>query len=65
MWLLALVIAFVVSRALFAAVGFDYDLFSDRFDLRKLAIDFGVWAIVCAATLLVLDRVATSRRSDG
>ncbi len=52
--ILAWLIAYVVSKAILAALGFRYALFSDPFDLAKLAIDLGVWTLVFALALVLL-----------
>jgi hypothetical protein len=60
--LLAVAIAYVVSRALFAALGFHYNVFGEPFDLSKFAVDFGVWILVFASTVWLLDRFESTRR---
>lgn len=54
---LSFVVAYIVSRITFAATGFDYDLFSEPFDLGKLLVDFGVWGALYALSYSVLARV--------
>ncbi len=59
----ALVIASFASRALFAAVGFSYNLFSDPFDPVKLIIDFGTLLALFALSLFVLVRALGSKNA--
>jgi hypothetical protein len=56
-WLLATLVVLAVSRALHAAFGFRYNVFRDPFDLGKLAIDLGVWAMAFTVSAFVLDRI--------
>jgi hypothetical protein len=58
--LLAFCVAFVASRTFFAAVNFHYDVFSEPFNAGKLAIDFGVWAMIYMVIFRVLSRGAKS-----
>ena len=51
---LAWVMAYVASRAILAAAGFRYALFSEPLDLAKLAIDLGVWVLTFGLALLAL-----------
>jgi hypothetical protein len=60
--LLAFAIAYVVSRAIFAALGFHYDVFREPLSLGKLAIDFGMWVLVFGSTVWLLQRFEGSRR---
>ena len=60
--LLAFGIAYVVSRAILAAMGFRYNVFRDPLSLGKLAIDFGVWVLVFGSTVWMLERFEGSRR---
>lgn len=60
--LLAFAIAYVVSRAIFAAFGFHYNVFREPLNLGKLAIDFGVWVLVFGSTVWMLQRFEGSRR---
>lgn len=55
--LLAFTVAYVGSRAIFAATGFRYRLFGEPFDLGKLLIDFGTWAALFLAAMWVLRRL--------
>lgn len=59
--ILAFIIAFILSRALFAAVGFQYRVFRDPFNPVKLAIDLGVWIALYLAALWGLNRVFDRR----
>lgn len=60
--LLAVAIAYVVSRAILAVIGFRYDVFREPLSLGKLAIDFGVWVLVFGSTLWILGRFEGSRQ---
>jgi hypothetical protein len=53
---LAFCVAFAVSRTLFAAANFHYDLFSEPFSAGKLAIDFGVWVMLYMVVFRALTR---------
>ena len=53
----AIVIAYVVSRILFAAAGFSYDIFSEPFDLGRLVVDLGVWGVLYVLSYWALARV--------
>jgi hypothetical protein len=57
-WILAIIVAVVLKHALLAAFGFRYRLLSDPFDLGKLAIDLGAWAIALTVAWLLLDRIS-------
>ena len=60
--LLAFVISYIVSRGIFAAAGFRYDIFEEPFSIGKLLIDFGVWCIVYGISYVLLER-ARGRKS--
>ncbi|WP_413664603.1 hypothetical protein ACG1BZ_04790 [Microbulbifer sp. CNSA002] len=45
-YFLAFFVAYVVSRLIFSSFDFQYFLFSESFDIRKLAIDAGVFGIL-------------------
>jgi hypothetical protein len=53
---LAFCVAFGVSRTLFAAADFHYDLFTDPFSAWKFAIDFGVWVMLYMVVFRALSR---------
>jgi hypothetical protein len=57
-WILAILVALVLKHALLTAFGFRYRLFNDPFDLGKLAIDLGAWAIAFTVAWLLLDRIS-------
>lgn len=52
----AILIAFIASRLIFAAVGFRYVPLRDPFDAGKLAIDFVTWGALYAVSLWLLTR---------
>lgn len=54
--IVAIVITFVASRLIFAAVGFRYVALRDPFDAGKLAIDLATWGVLYAVTLWLLNR---------
>jgi hypothetical protein len=60
--LLAVAIAYVVSRVIFAAWGFHYNVFREPLSWGKLAIDFGVWVLIYGSTVWMLQRFEGSRR---
>ena len=53
----SVVIAYVVSRIAYAVTDFDYDVFSDPFDLGKLVVDVGVWVALYALGYSGLARI--------
>lgn len=55
---LAFCVAYAGSRFLLASAGFRYDLFGEPFNAAKLAVDFGVWALIYLFVLRVLTRGA-------
>lgn len=55
---LAFSVAYALSRTLFAATNFHYDLFRDPFHPGKLAIDFGVWVMIYMVIFRALSRGA-------
>jgi hypothetical protein len=55
---LSFCVAFAVSRTLFAAAGFHYDVFGEPFNAGKLAIDFGVWVVIYMVMFRALSRAA-------
>ncbi len=55
--LVAVIVAFVVSRLIFAAFHFHYNLFTDPFDIVKFLIDFGTWAGVFMLTTLLMQKL--------
>lgn len=55
--LLAFTVAYLGSRAIFAATGFRYQLFGEPFDAGKLLVDFGTWAALFLAAMWVLRRL--------
>jgi hypothetical protein len=59
--ILALVIAYVGSRAIFYLLGFDYDPFRDSFDLGKWMIGVVVFIGVFLMVKLLIDRGRGSR----
>ena len=59
---LSVVIAYVASRIVFAAAGFNYNIFSDPFDLGKLVVDVGVWVVLYALIYSLVSR-ALGRRT--
>lgn len=59
--LLPFLIAYVASRAIFAAFGFHYNVFGDHFDAGKLLIDLGVWTAVYLAAVCGLKRLPGRR----
>ena len=54
--LVAFAITYVASKAIFALLGFRYNVFGEPFDFRKFAIDFGVWVLVYTSTVWLLHR---------
>jgi uncharacterized membrane-anchored protein len=60
---LAFCVAFGVSRTLFAAAGFHYDMFTEPFNIGKLAVDFGVWVMLYMVVFRILTRAANRPRT--
>lgn len=54
---LAFIVAYIASRVTFAVFDFHYSLFGERFDVRKLLIDFGVWIAAYFVVLWSLNRL--------
>ena len=54
---IAFVVAHLGSEKLFANFGFEYNLFLDPFDIIKLGIDTGVFAVLWVSTYLVLQKL--------
>lgn len=52
----ALLVTYVVSRAIFAFAGFKYNIYSDGFKLDKVAIDFGTWLGLYAISFFIIQR---------
>lgn len=59
---LSFCVAFAVSRTLFGLANFRYNVFSEPFNIGKLMVDFGVWAMIYITMLRALTRAANSRR---
>ena len=53
----AWVVAYIASRAIFAASGFRYQIFQEPFNLGKLIIDLGVWAVLFGAAWWIVTRL--------
>ena len=62
---LAIVLAYVASKAVFALAGFQYRLIGDPFHAGKLAIDFGVFVVLCFGFNWLLGRLSPFRPKDG
>jgi hypothetical protein len=62
--LLAIVIAYIGSRAIFAAFEFNYAVFGEPFNFGKLIIDFGVFAIVFGGCYWLLGCVGRWKSKD-
>lgn len=60
---LSFCVAFAASRMLLSAAGFRYDVFTEPFDAKKFAIDFGVWVAIYMITLRALTRGAKQQAS--
>ena len=60
----AFLIAYFGARAIFAAFGFQYRVFHDAFDIGKLIIDFGVYAVLFAGSYWLIGRVKPRKQSD-
>jgi hypothetical protein len=61
---LAFLIAYFGSRAVFAAFDFRYAVFHEPFDLGKLAVDFGAFAILFGGSYWLLGRVDAFKSKD-
>lgn len=62
---LALVLAYVFSKVVFALAGFQYRLIGDPFNAGKLAIDFGVFIVLCFGFNWLLGRLGPFRPKGG
>jgi len=60
---LSWVVAYVVSRIIFALFDFSYNVFTEPFNIIKFVIDFGVWAAIYAISYFVLARVLGSKQT--
>jgi hypothetical protein len=56
-FIVAAIIAAVLTNVIFAAVGFRYRWFRDPFDVVKLAIDLATWIVVYTLSLWAVNRV--------
>lgn len=63
-FLMALAVAYIASRAIFAAFDFEYAVFREPFDFGKLVIDFGVFAILLAGCHWLFGRIGASKAND-
>ena len=61
---LAVLVAYLGSRAIFAAFDFKYAVFSEPFNVGKLIIDFGVFAILLGGCYWLLGLKKTPKSQD-
>lgn len=61
---LSAIVAYIGSRALFAAFDFNYDVFSDPFNVGKLIIDIGVFLALFYGCLWLLGLKETLKTED-
>ena len=61
---LAILVAYIGSRAIFAAFDFNYAVFSDPFNVGKLIIDFGVFAVLFGGCYWLLGLKGTPKSKD-
>ena len=61
--LVAVIVALVVSRLVFAYFHFHYSLFTDPFDIVKLTIDFGTWTVTYLIVTAIVHKIQTMRAS--
>jgi hypothetical protein len=52
----AFIIAYIGSRAIFAAFDFQYAVFSEPLNVGKLIIDFGVFAVLLGGSYWLLGK---------
>ena len=50
--------AFIASKLIFVAAGFHYRPLKDPFDIVKLVIDVGTWAVLYTLILWLVNRVS-------
>jgi hypothetical protein len=62
--LVSFLIAYFGSRGIFAVFDFKYVVFHEPFDIGKLAIDFGVFAILLGVSYWLLGRVKFFKSRD-
>lgn len=62
---LAIVLAYAASKAVFAMADFQYRLIGDPFHAGKLAIDFGVFVVLCIGFNWLLGRLNPFRPKEG
>lgn len=53
----SVVITYIASRVMFAALDFSYNFMSDPFDLGKLIVDAGAWGVLYVLSYLALTRM--------
>ena len=62
--LLALIVAYIGSRAIFAAFDFNYAVFREPFNVGKLIIDFGVFVALFGGCYWLLGLKGTPKTKD-
>jgi hypothetical protein len=62
---LAIVLAYIASKAVFALFDFKYSLIGDPFNAGKLAIDFVVFVVFCIGFNWLLGQLRPFRSKDG
>jgi len=60
-WLVAFIVGYIGSKAVFALVGFHYSPFTERFHIGKLVVDIGVFAFFFGGAYWLFGRL---RRSE-
>jgi hypothetical protein len=61
---LSVIVAYLGSRAIFAAFDFSYAVFREPFDVGKLIIDFGVFVVLFAGCYWLLGLRRPPRSED-
>ncbi|MCK9995430.1 MAG: hypothetical protein KAH56_04015 [Candidatus Krumholzibacteria bacterium] len=61
---LAVIVAYIGSRAIFAAFDFNYAVFSEPFNVGKLIIDFGVFMALFGGCIWLLGLKGTPETKD-
>ncbi len=61
---LAIIVAYIGSRAIFAAFDFNYAVFREPFNVGKLIVDFGVFAVLFGGCYWLLGLKGAPKSKD-
>jgi hypothetical protein len=62
-FLIPFLIAFIGSKLIFSYFGFNYNTFSDPFDITKVVIDIGVFSALYILGSIVFNKIKKSKES--